>query len=290
VPDVRVSALRAALTSTLAAAAIVLALATGDVGAQSTPQGGPQAGPADARALANQVNNPAAPVTLIQFRDVLLPSVHGADGATNEFQIQPVLPLGPFPSLPILQLMKITLPFPSLPSPTSAGGFGDMQVFDLISIKESWGRWGFGPALVFPTASDSKLGQGKWQAGLSVALMYTGVKHLTAGAILQNPISFAGKSDRADINNLIITPTLTYNLPDGWFAGLSDFNWTFDWKNDGAATIVLGAQVGRVFSVDTHGFSLSFEAGGAVTRPHSIPRPGWILGFEFSPIFKGHIE
>ena len=282
--------MRAALTSTLAAAAIVLALAIGEVGAQSTPQTAPPAGPADARALANQVNNPAAPVTLIQFRDVLLPSVDGADGATNEFQIQPVLPLGPFASFPVLQLIKITLPFPTLPSPISGSGVGDLQVFDLVSIKESWGRWGFGPALVFPTASARRLGQGKWQAGPAVAFMYTGVMHLTAGAILQNPLSFAGGHDRADINNLIITPTLTYNLPDGWFAGLSDFNCTFDWKNDGAATIVLGAQVGRVFSVDTHGFSLSFEAGGAVTRPNSIPRPGWILGFEFSPIFKGHIE
>lgn len=286
----RVSDLRAVLRWTLAAAAMVLALATGDVGAQSTPQGGPQAGPADARALANQVNNPAAPVTLIQFRDVLLPSVQGFDGPTNEFQIQPVLPLGPFPSFPLLQLVKVTIPFPSVPSPIGVSGFGDLQVFDLISIKQSWGRWGFGPALVFPTASDPKLGQGKWQAGLSVALMYTGVKHLTAGAILQNPISFAGGRDRANVNNLIITPTLTYNLPDGWFAGLSDFNCTFDWKNDGAGTVLLGAQVGRVFSIDTRGFSLSFEAGGAVATPSSLPRPGWILGFEFSPIFKGHIE
>jgi len=279
-----------AYLATLSAAAIVLAVAAGELRAQSTPQTAPPAGPADARALANQVNNPAAPVTLIQFRNVLLPGAEGADGATNEFQIQPVLPIGPFPSFPILQLMKITIPFPTLPSPISAGGFGDLQVFDLVSIKQSWGRWGFGPALVFPTASDSRLGQGKWQAGLAVAAIYTGVKHLTAGAVLQNPISFAGDRDRADINNLIITPTLTYNLPDGWFAGLSDFNWTFDWKNDGAATVVLGAQIGRVFSVDTHGFALSFEAGGAVTAPNSIPRPGWILGFEFSPIFKWHIE
>ncbi len=177
-----------------------------------------------------------------------------------------------------------------MPSPIGAGGVGDLQVFDLVSIKASWGRWGFGPALVFPTASDRSLGQGKWQAGPAVAFIYTGVRHLTAGAVLQNPISYAGGHDRAGINNLIITPTLTYNLPDGWFAGLSDFNWTFDWKNDGAATVVLGAQVGRVFSVDTHGFSLSFEAGGAVASPNSMPRPGWILGFEFSPIFKWHIE
>jgi hypothetical protein len=120
--------------------------------------------------------------------------------------------------------------------------------------------------------------------------MYSGVKHLTAGAVLQNPISFAGSRDRADVNNLIITPTLTYNLPDGWFAGLSDFNWTFDWRNDGAATVLLGGQVGRVFSIGSRNVSLAFEAGGAAATPKGVPAPGWVLGFEVSPIFKWHID
>ena len=256
---------------------------------QQSPQGASSGG-VDARAVANQVNNPAAPVTLIQFRNILLPDVSGTDGVTNELQIQPVLPLGPFASLPFLQLVKVTLPFPSLPSPVSVGGVGDLQVFDLVSIEASWGRWGFGPALVFPTASDQALGQGKWQAGPAVAAIFTGVKNLTAGAILQNPISYAGGSDRADVNNLIITPTLTYNLPHGWFAGMSDFNWTFDWENDGAATILLGVQVGRIISIGKQMVSLSFEAGGAAAQPSTTPGTGWILGIEITPVFKGHIK
>jgi len=244
----------------------------------------------DARELANQVNNPAAPVTILQFRNVTLPAVAGTDGATNVFQIQPVLPIGPFAALPIVQLMKVTLPFNSLPNPVGTSGVGDLQVFDLITIKAPWGRWGFGPALVFPTASDEALGQGKWQAGLAVALMYTRVKNLTIGAVWQNPFSFAGDSDRASVNNLIVTPTLTYTLEKGWFAGLSDFNWTFDWNDDGAATLLLGLQVGRVFSIGKQDVSLSFEAGGAAARPSTAPAPGWILGVEFTPIFKGHIK
>jgi len=140
---------RAQAAKALSAAAIVLALAAGEVRAQSAPP----TGTADARALSNQVNNPAAPVTLIQFRNVLLPRVEGASTATNEFQIQPVLPIGLFASFPILQLIKITLPFPAAPSPIAASGFGDMgdmQVFDLVSIKQAWGQWGFGLPWSFP--------------------------------------------------------------------------------------------------------------------------------------------
>ena len=255
-----------------------------------TPSGGIPTAATDPRELANQINNPAAPVTLVQFRNILLPDVAGTGGATNTFEIQPVLPIGPFASFKHIQLMKITLPFNSLPQPVGVSGLGDLQVFDLITIKESWGRWGFGPALVFPTASDKALGQGKWQAGPAVALIYSRIKNLSAGAVWQNPISFAGGSDRPGVSSLIITPTLTYTLEKGWFAGLGDFNTTFDWKDGGAATVLLGAQVGKVFMIGRQDVSLSVEVGGAARKPSTTPRPGWILGIEFGPIFKGHIK
>ena len=39
--------------------------------------------------LAKQANSCAAPLTLVQFRDVLVPSVPGCDSATNVMQIDP---------------------------------------------------------------------------------------------------------------------------------------------------------------------------------------------------------
>jgi|GEM_PF-3150228 len=247
--------------------------------------------------LASQVNNPAAPVTLVQFRNVLVPNIPGTGGVTNAFQIQPVIPIHKSERIPFLQLIKMTLPVVSAPSPVSRTGLGDLQFFDLVSIKQSWGRWGFGPALVFPTATSKALGAGKWQAGPSFALIYTKVENLTMGGVLQNPISYAGDSSRPAVNNLIITPTFTYNVPgnlvpghwkDGWFVGLSDFNITFDWRNGGAGTIPIGPQIGRVFSIGKQSFSASIEAGGVVKRPPNTPNPGLILGFEFSVIIKPH--
>jgi hypothetical protein len=248
-----------------------------------------------AQDLANQVNNPAAPVTFIQFRDILVPVVPGTNGVTNSLQMQPVLPIGPFKSFPFVQLVKITMPL-YVAVPGSADlqkfgvtGVGDLQVFDLLSIKQSWGRWGFGPALVFPTASARVIGSGKYQAGPAFAAIYTGVKNLTVGAVVQNPISYAGDPTRSNVNNMLITPTLTYNLKDGWFAGLSDYNWSFNWENDGAATIPLGVQVGKVVTIGRQPVSLSVEVGGTAVRPEGTPNPGWILGFELSPIFNFHV-
>ncbi len=187
-----------------------------------------------AQDLANQVNNPAAPVTLIQFRNILAPNIAGADGLANSLQMQPVLPIGPFKSFPWVQLMKITMPlYRAVPGSVNSkqpgvGGVGDLQLFDLITVKQSWGRWGFGPALVFPAASANALGAGKYQIGPSVALIYTGVKNLPVGAVVQNPISIAGSANRPNVNNMIVSPTFTFNLKEGWFVGLSDYNWTFN--------------------------------------------------------------
>jgi hypothetical protein len=49
-------------------------------------------------------------------------------------------------------------------------------------------------------------------------------------------------------------------------------------------------QVGRVFHVGHQAFAASIEAGGAVAKPSTLPSPGWIIGFEFAPIFKGHFK
>jgi hypothetical protein len=75
------------------------------------------------------------------------------------------------------------------------------------------------------------------------------------------------------VSNLIVSPTLTYNLPAGWFAGYSDFNWDFNWKNGGAATIPVGVQVGKVFALGDQPFSLSLEAGYNVVRPKPLLPP-----------------
>lgn len=268
-----------------------------------TAQGVPSGASVSAQELANQVNNPAAPVTFIQFRNILLPSPSATTGAVNALQMQPVLPIGPFHSFPYAQLMKITLPLaistPGIPPPvgcigcpplsTSTSGMGDLQVFDLLSIKQSWGRWGFGPALIFPTATETQLGAGKWQAGPAMAIIVTAVKNLTAGFVLQNPISYAGSPNRPSVNQMLITPTFTFNLAQGWFVGMSDYNFTWDWENGGAAMIPIGVQIGKVVRIVRQPVSVSVEAGGVAVRPAGTPNPGIVLGFELSPIFNFHL-
>jgi hypothetical protein len=238
------------------------------------------------RALANQANDPTAPLTLIQFSDTFAPSTPGCDSPGNLFQIQPVMPIFPSKVLPFEQLLKLTVPFSTTTSPGSQTGLGDISFFELVSIKQAWGRWGFGPTMVFPTATATALGQGKWQAGPALAAVYTGARNVTIGFAAENPISFSGDSSRPTASALSITPTLTWNLADNWFAGHSDFNWVFNWQDGGRATIPIGAQVGRVFNIGTMPVSLSLESAANVVKPANTGTPDWQICVEFTIIFK----
>jgi hypothetical protein len=159
-----------------------------------------------------------------------------------------------------------------LPDPVAESGFGDIQVFDLVSFKTSWGRLGVGPILVFPTAASDAPGVGKYQAGPAVAAIHARGR-LTAGAIPQNPISFAGDPDRPEVNQLVVAPTLTITFGQGWFAGLSDFNWTFDWERHGAALIPAGAQFGKVVTLGRQPVTLA-PAGSSKALTRMTQRPG----------------
>jgi hypothetical protein len=53
--------------------------------------------------------------------------------------------------------------------------------------------------------------------------------------------------------------------------------------------IPIGLQVGKVVRIGNQPISLSIEAGRAVARPSDMPDPGWIFGFEITPIFNFHI-
>jgi hypothetical protein len=71
------------------------------------------------------------------------------------------------------------------------------------------------------------------------------------------------------------------NLPEGWFAGLTDYSWTFNWRTSAsdAPLVPLGIQVGKVVRIGKQPVSLSVEAARAAWKPESGPDPGWIIGF-----------
>jgi len=244
---------------------------------------------AGAKELANQVNNPTEPITLLQLRGLFAPAWAGAPGGATSIETEFVLPIARGRLIPVMQLTRTTLPYLWLPDDAGGvAGFGDLNYFDIGLIPAKWGRWGPGITAVVPTgASTTALSAGKWQIGPALAVIITSIPDLQFGLVLQNPISFAGPAERPTVNALTVSPTLTYNFPGGWFAGYSDFAMQFDWENGGAATVPVGLQVGKVLRLGKRPFVFSAEAATLVARA-SDADPEWVIGLEAAWVMKLH--
>ena len=273
----------------LCGVALVLLSGSRELCAQQQPLGsGTVSG---AKELANQVNNPTEPITLLQLRGLFAPAWSGSPGGATGLETEFVLPIAQGRLIPVMQLARTTLPYLWLPDDAGGvAGVGDLSYFDIGLIRTPWGRWGPGVTLVVPTgASTTALTSGKWQVGPAMAVILTTVPNLQFGLVLQNPISFAGPSERPGVNALTIQPTLTYNFAGGWFGGLSDFALQFNWEDGGAATIPVGVQVGKVIRLGKRPFVFSAEAGKLVARA-SDADPEWVIGLEAAWVMKLHPE
>jgi hypothetical protein len=240
-----------------------------------------------ARLLANQANDPTAPLTTLQLRDVVALPADGWESAGNLLELQPLLPFAASKYIPFDQLLRVTLPVVWTPEPGATSGLGDIDLFDLLLVKAGWGKWGFGVTGVLPTATTTATGQGKWQVGPAFAVIVTSLPNTQIGFVLENPISVGGDPTRPAVNALSVIPTLTYNFSSGWFAGYSDFELSFDWENGGAA-VPVGVQVGRIVSLGARHFLVSGEGGVYVARPNP-EAPQWVVGVEVTWIIKHHL-
>ena len=72
-----------------------------------------------------------------------------------------------------------------------------------------------GPTFTIPTATDSRLGSGKWSLGpTAVALTMQGP--WVVGALINNQWSVAGWGDQ-DVNAMLLQPFVNYNFGEGWY-------------------------------------------------------------------------
>ena len=139
---------------------------------------------------------------------------------------------------------------PLIYQPELAPGVG--EVFGLGDIQQSLffspakpGKliWGVGPIFQFPRATDDLLGQGKWGAGpTAVALTVHGPWVLGA------PSTTCGhsRSDRRDVNQMLLQPFVNYNLPDAWYVVTAPII-TADWEanSDDRWTVPISAAWAR---------------------------------------------
>ena len=257
----------------------VLLVGTGIVPAE-------QAGGGDLRAA---TQNPISAMYSLPFK---FSFDNGADnGDANMLNIQPVLPVTVgdwnLVSRIIIPLADAPGGIPGLPSnpgvgdPSESGrtsGLGDINYSIFFNPLETKGSliWGIGGSVTAPTASDDRLGSGKWSAGpTAVGLVQPGWG--TYGLLLRHLWSFAGDDDRRGVSQSLLEPFVNYNLDNGWYL-ISDSVVTVDWKIDSGdkVTLPLGGGVGKIFKIGKQAMNARVEAYSNVVKPDGAP--DWTIG------------
>jgi hypothetical protein len=217
---------------------------------------------------------------------------NGADnGDADMLNIQPVIPVtvGDWNLVNRLIIPLVDAPggIPGLPDnpgigvPGSGGrasGLGDINYSLFFNPLKTEGRviWGIGGSVTMPTATNDKLGSGKWSIGpTAVALMQP--EWGSIGILGRQLWSVAGDSDRASVNQSLIEPFVNYNLDNGWYL-ISDSVITVDWKikSGDKVTLPLGGGVGKIFKVGNQAMNARVEAYSNVVRPDGAPE--WTIG------------
>jgi hypothetical protein len=126
-------------------------------------------------------------------------------------------------------------------------GMGDFTLFDAIILtpRNRSAQFALGPLLVAPTATNSNLGAGKWQAGgVAVFSKITSDGHLLSG-IATVQTHFAGDRDRRRTMLVTFQPIDAYQVGGGYYIKSSAIS-VMDFQNN-RYLFPMGLGAGKVF-------------------------------------------
>ena len=140
--------------------------------------------------------------------------------------------------------------------------------------------WGAGPVLLLPTATDDLLGAKKWGAG-PTAVVLKQQKGWTYGALVNHIWSFAGESDRADVNATFLQPFVSYTTKKATTFTLNTES-TYDWENE-QWTVPVNLMVQQLVKIGKQPVALT--VGGRYYADKPDGGPDWGLRFAVILLF-----
>jgi len=211
--------------------------------------------------LAKQLSNPVASLISVPFQFNYNEGYGSEDGQQVTLNIQPVIPISISEDWNVISRTILPVIWQNDIAGDSGEqtGLGDTTQSLFLSPKNpgpSGIIWGLGPAFLVPTGTDDLLGTGKWGAGpTGVVLKQFG--GWTVGGLANHIWSFAGESDRADVNSTYLQPFISYTTHDAWTFTLnteSTYNWeTEEWS------VPFNFTIGKLVKFDKQ--PVSFTAG-----------------------------
>ncbi len=223
--------------------------------------------------LAKSAQNPLSNIMSFPFQNNTNFNYGPFERVQNILNIQPVIPF--FNG----QLITRTI-FPLLWQPENAPsgtifGLSDIQLAAVYSPKTKGIIFGIGPIISFPSGSAS-LGSQKWSAGPSVVILAM-PGHWVFGVLANNIWSFAGSSDRADVNQLLVQYFINYNIKKGLYLTMAPIitaNW--EAKSGQQWLVPFGLGIGKIFRIGGK-LPLNMQLAGFYNAIRPDFAPDWTL-------------
>jgi hypothetical protein len=223
--------------------------------------------------LAKKLNNPISDLVSVPFQFNWENGIGPLDETRYILNIQPVMPFSA--SEKVNLIVRVIAPIVSQPPVVSGGvaasGVSDILASFFLSPKQGALVWGVGPVVSVPSTSVPSLGTAKWSAGpTGIVLKQQG--GWTYGALVNQIWSFAGQSDRSDVNQMFLQPFVAYTTKSLWtFTANSEStaNWKVDSPNRWTAPINL--MFSKLSSFGTFPASYQFGWGYFFARPDNGP-------------------
>jgi len=191
----------------------------------------------------------------------------------------------------LVPLLYLPDSVPAAPSGDSGQsvGLGDIEWTGFLARDESK-RWfksigGLGPTIIFKTATDDRMGQGKWSIGPTLVLASMMPDPWVNGLLVRNLWSVGGDSDRRKVNLFVIQPFVNYNFSHGWYLSSTPLI-TADWEADRRDrwTVPIGGGIGKViFRGERHPINVRFQSFYFIEKPDG--GPDWSLQINFRMLF-----
>ena len=239
--------------------------------------------------LQKQLANPVADLVTFPIQYTATAHVGPFEKPLHALNLQPVYPtrLGADWNL----INRVILPLISTPAAAPGEGrehgIGDVVYEGFFSPAANPGGliWGVGPAVQLRTASDPRLGSGKWAAGPTmVAIVQPG--KWTAGALVTQLWSFAGAGNRPDMNQLQLQPIFSYRLsPQHSIGYLGIFTANWDQPSGQRWTVPIGATYSILARPSWVSTPVNFiiGAGKNIERPSGVG--DWFFRFQVNFVF-----
>jgi hypothetical protein len=231
--------------------------------------------------LAKKTQNPIANLVSLPLQsDWNYNNGPNSDKTSYTLNVQPVWPFSV--SDDYLLITRTIMPVKSIEFPENETGIGDILQSFFVSPKEQINGWivGVGPVFSYPTASDDLLGSGKWGAG-PTAVILRQESGWTYGLLTNHVWSFAGDSDRREVNATFLEPFISYTTRTHTSFGMNTES-TYDWKSE-EWTVPVNFMMQQMVKVGEQPVSLQLGYRYFADKPDY--GPDWGVRFQLTFLF-----